>query len=105
MVDIDVERFAINLGYSYLNGGYGKWEDGSGKVYELNSMPANYLKNCSNFVLKGIEEIESGNIDKEIAEKIKDEYSEIDFSNEDINDIKNSIIDILKSKKDEIDEV
>ncbi|MBQ3512539.1 MAG: hypothetical protein IJA32_01895 [Lachnospiraceae bacterium] len=57
---INYEKIAIEVGYSYLNGGYGYWEDRAEKLSSYDSMDNDYLKNCINFIDKGIKEIDDG---------------------------------------------
>lgn len=94
---IDYEELAIKIGYSYLNAGKGYWEDGAGKTHSYDSMDNDYLKNCINFVDRGIKEIT--NIIKKQLNKMYEEPSD-----KDISKAKKQIIEILKDKKSELKE-
>lgn len=103
-MNIDFELLAIEIGYSYLNAGEGYWEDGAGKTHSYDSMDNDYLKNCINFVDRGIKEIkndENGitNIIKKQLSKMYDEPSD-----KDVKEAKKQIADILKKKKVELKE-
>ena len=101
---INVEKIASDMGYWYIEAGYGKWQDGGGIVKSLKSMSNEYLENCSNFVGRGIAEIENGQVDKIIKQEIKKQG--IDNVTEELLDtVKMDMINILKNKKDEIDEL
>ena len=72
---LNVEKIAIDMGYWYIEAGYGKWQDGGGIVKSLKSMSSEYLENCSNFVERGITEIENGQVDKIIKQEIQQFYA------------------------------
>lgn len=55
--DINIKKLAIELGYSYLEGKYGYWSNAAGKIISYDSMDNDYLKNCINFIDKGIKEL------------------------------------------------
>ena len=103
-MNVFYEKLAIKLGYSYLNGGYRRWEDGSGKIHTYESMDDNYLKNCINFVDSGIKEIK--NDENGITNDIKKHLSKTidDPSEKDIERAKKEIIVILNAKKKELKE-
>lgn len=103
-MDINYEELAIEVGYSYLNGGYGYWEDGSGKLHSYDSMDNDYLKNCINFVDRGIKEINNG--ENGINNDIKRHLSKMikEPSEKDIKYAKKQIIGMLKEKKEELKE-
>ena len=103
-MDVDYKKLAIKVGYSYLNGGYRRWEDGAGKIHSYESMDDDYLKNCINFVDRGIEELKNDkngitNIIKKHLSKMIDDPSE-----KDIKRAKKQITEILKAKKKELKE-
>ena len=102
---VDVEKIAIEIGFSYLNGGYGKWEDGAGMVHKLDSMSSKYLDNCINFIDRGIEEINSGDLDKIIKKEIIQHIGKEKVSKKCLEDVKSEMIQILQNKKDEIEEI
>lgn len=101
---IDYEELAIKIGYSYLNAGEGCWEDGAGKIHSYDSMDNDYLKNCINFVDRGIKEIK--NNENEITNIIKKQLNKMyeEPSDKDISKAKKQIIEILKDKKSELKE-
>lgn len=101
---IDYEELAIKIGYSYLNAGEGYWEDGAGKTHSYDSMDNDYLKNCINFVDRGIKEIK--NNENEITNIIKKQLNKMheEPSDKDISKAKKQIIEILKDKKSELKE-
>lgn len=103
-MNVNFEKLAIDVGYSYLNGGSGYWEDGGGKVHSFDSMSNDYLDNCIKFVEKGIKEIENKKYG--ITSDIKKSLSKIykDPSEDDINHAMKQILKILKSKKKELKE-
>ena len=101
---LNVEKVAIDMGYWYIEAGYGKWQDGAGNVKTLKSMSSDYLENCSNFIERGIAEIEKGMIDKYIRQKIMKQTND-DVTDEILVTVKKEMINILKSKKNEIDEL
>jgi hypothetical protein len=70
IVNDNITRFACELGYSYLNAGYSKWENNSGETLKLNSMKGDYLQNCVSFIERGIEELESEDMDAEIKDLV-----------------------------------
>ena len=90
------------MGYLYIEAGYGKWQDSSGNVKTLKSMSSDYLENCSNFIERGIVEIEKGKVDKYIRQKIMKQTND-DVTDEKLVTVKKEMINILKSKKNEID--
>jgi hypothetical protein len=100
----DYRELAIKLGYSYINGGYGYWEDGAGKIHSFDSMDNEYLSNCLNFVNKGINELieNKGEIKRDIKRQLHKIVKNPDES--DINDARLQIIEILKEKKQELQE-
>lgn len=101
---LNVEKIAIDMGYWYIEAGYGKWQDGGGIVKSLKSMSNEYLENCSNFVERGIEEIGNGQVDEIIKKGIQKQG--IDNVTEELLDtVKTDMINILKNKKNEIDEL
>lgn len=102
---VNVEQIAIEIGFSYLNGGYGKWEDGSGMIHKLDSMSSKYLDNCINFIDRGIDEIDSGYLDKIIKENIKKQSGKGKVTKKCLEDVKLEMIRILQDKKDEIEEI
>lgn len=101
---IDYEELAIKIGYSYLNAGEGYLEDGAGKTHSYDSMDNDYLKNCINFVDRGIKEIK--NNENEITNIIKKQLNKMyeEPSDKDISKAKKQIIEILKDKKSELKE-
>ncbi|MGN0143084.1 MAG: hypothetical protein ACI4AD_12720 [Roseburia sp.] len=101
-MDVDYKELAIEVGYSYLNGGYGCWEDGAGKIHSYDSMDNEYLNNCINFVDRGIKEIK--NNEYEITKDIKRQLSKMieNPSEKDIKHAKRQIVEILKEKKQEL---
>lgn len=101
---INVKKIAIEIGFSYLNGGYGKWEDGSGMIHNIDSMSSKYLDNCINFIDKGIDEISSGHLDKVITDQIK-KHSGGKVSKQCLKEVKSEMISILQDKKEEIEEI
>ncbi len=54
MNKIDCEEIAILMGYSYLEAGKGKWQDGGNAIHDIRSMDNRYVANCKNFIEKGI---------------------------------------------------
>lgn len=103
-MNIDFEKLAIEIGYSYLNAGEGYWEDGAGKIHSFDSMDNDYLKNCINFVDRGIKELKNdeNGITSIIKEQISIMYKEP--SDKDVKEAKKQIIEILKEKKAELNE-
>ena len=103
-MEIDYEKLAIDIGYSYLNGGIGYWEDGAGKLHSYDSMDNDYLKNCLNFVDRGIKEITNDEVG--ISKDIKKHLSKIieNVSEKDIEYAKTQISEILTDKKKELKE-
>lgn len=103
-MDINYKELAIKVGYSYLNGGYGYWEDGAGKMRSYDSMDNKYLDNCINFIERGIKEI--NNDEYGITHDIKEQLSKTikDPSEKDIRYAKKQITGILKEKKQELKE-
>ena len=101
---VNAEKVAIDMGYWYIEAGYGMWKDGSGIVKSLKAMSGEYLERCSNFVERGIVEIENGRVDREIRQRIKKQIKD-DVTDELLEVVKTDMINILKSKKDEIDEL
>lgn len=102
---VNIEQIAIEIGFSYLNGGYGKWEDGAGIIHKLDSMSSRYLDNCINFINRGIDEIDGGYLDKVIKERIKEHSGEEKVSQKCLGDVKSEMIRILRDKKEEIEEI
>ncbi len=100
--NIKAEELAIDLGYSYLEGGYGRWTDGYGTTKQIRDLEKQHLENCINFVDRGIQEIECGDVDIEIIKKLKEK--EIYISKEDIEIHKKRMIEILRNKKRELEE-
>lgn len=114
IVNANITRFACELGYSYLNAGYSKWENGRGEVLKLNSMKKDYLKNCISFIERGIEELKEENVDDDIKRKVipfsrkYDEDSVLKGKHLKVTDlivekVRKSIIKELKSKKIEVE--
>lgn len=103
-MNINYEKLAIEVGYSYLNGGYGYWEDGSGKIRSYDSMDNDYLRNCINFVDRGIKEI--NNSENEINNDIKRHLNKMikEPTEKDIEYAKKQVVEILKEKKQELKE-
>ncbi len=103
-MNINYEKLAIEVGYSYLSGGYGYWEDGSGKIHSFDSMNNDYLKNCIDFVERGIKEI--NNDEYGITNDIKEYLSKMakEPREKDIEYAKKQIVGILKGKKAELKE-
>lgn len=101
-MNVNFEELAINVGYSYLNAGKGYWEDGTGKTHSYDSMDNEYLKNCINFVDRGIKEIK--NDENDITNDIKRRLSKMSEkpSDKDVKEAKNQIVEILKEKKAEL---
>lgn len=101
---VDYEKLAISVGYSYLNGGIGYWEDGAGKVHSLDSMNNEYLNRCIKFIDRGIQEI--SNNENTIKNDIKKELSNIYniTGDDEIERAKQEIIKLLKIKKNELTE-
>lgn len=114
IVNNHITRFACELGYSYLNAGYSKWENGSGEVLKLNSMRDEYLENCVSFIERGIEELENEFVDTDIKNLV------IPFSRKHDDDeilkgkhlkptelivknVRESVIEKLQEKKEEIE--
>lgn len=103
-MDVNYKKLAIEVGYSYLNGGYGCWEDGAGKIHSYDSMDNDYLNNCINFVDRGIKEI--NNNEYEITRDIKRHLNKMieNPSEKDIKHAKKQIVELLKEKKQELNE-
>lgn len=103
-MNIDFEKLAIEVGYSYLNAGESYWEDGGGKIHSLDSMDNDYLENCINFVDRGIKELKNdeNGITSIIKKQISRRYEEP--SDKDVKEAKKQIIEILKEKKAELKE-
>ncbi len=102
----DIQKIAIKIGFSYLNAGFGKWEDGAGNVHPYNLMSDKYLNNCKKFIDKGIEEIQEDGmqINSSIRRCLNDEFkiSKDELTYAMLKSIKKQIIVILKEKKKEI---
>lgn len=101
-MEIDYKDLAISVGYSYLNGGSGYWEDDSGKIHSYDSMNNKYLDNCINFVERGIKEINNGEygITNDIKGQLRKTIN--DPSENDITYAKKQIVGLLKEKKQEL---
>ena len=103
--DINFKKLAIDIGFSYLNGGYGYWENSQSKLHSYDSMDNNYLDNCIKFVDKGINEIKSNeygitnDVKNHLLKMMNEEPSE-----KDIKYAKKQILEILKEKKKELKE-
>lgn len=78
----NIVKFASELGYSYVNGGYGCWEDCAGKIHEISSMNSKYIENCIDFVDRGINEIDEGRIDAAIKEHFAEFVKKMDKDKE-----------------------
>lgn len=70
IVNNHIKGFACELGYSYLNAGCSKWENGSGETLKLASMREDYLENCVSFIERGIEELDNESMDEEIKKTV-----------------------------------
>lgn len=101
---IDYKELAIKVGYSYLNGDNGYWEDDAGKLHSYDSMDNKYLDNCIKFVNKGIKELKNNGdvITKDIKKHLQKQKE--DINDEDVVHAKLGIIEILKDKKSELKE-
>ena len=108
-------EYASELGYSYLDGGHGCWKNGSGEVYKIDEMDEAYLENAINFVNRGIEELENGEMKNYIDKHLKQFVRKKDFN----DDLKykrikvtkimmerttNELIEALVMKKKELEE-
>lgn len=109
-----ITSFACELGYSYLNAGCSKWENGKGETIKLDSMENAYLKNCVSFVADGIKELENGKMDVEIEKKVISFSRKYDEDNElkgkhlkatekIVENIRKDVIKELKEKKKELE--
>lgn len=102
--DLNVKKLAIEIGYSYLEGKYGYWSDAAGKIFSYDSMDNEYLKNCINFINKGIKELKGNSADSDIkkyASKMLN-ISKESITEKDIKSIKKDIIHLIKDKKSEL---
>lgn len=110
----NIKEFAIRLGYSYLNGGYGYWEDGKGERHKISSMEDDYLENCINFVERGLEAIENQVITDIIGKHFKEfvrEYDKggllkckkLELTETILDQIKKGLIKTLETKKEELE--
>lgn len=114
IVNNHIKGFACELGYSYLNAGYSKWENGRGEVLNLDSMKEDYIENCVSFIERGIEELDNEFMDENIK------HSVISFAraNDDegvlkrkhlkatefvVKSIRESLIEVLEEKKEEVE--
>lgn len=102
--DINVKKLSIELGYSYLEGKYGYWSNAAGKIISYDSMDNDYLKNCINFIDKGIKELKSNFIDSDIKKQISKmtNITQESISEKDVKSIRKDIIDLIKCKKSEL---
>lgn len=109
----NIEKFAIELGYSYLNGGYDKWEDGKGEIHKISSMEKDYLENCIHFVERGLDEIDTQSFTDEIREHFKKfvrkhdkdkllKHKKLKLTESILKEIKKELKQTLKYKKDEL---
>ena len=114
IVNHNITAFACELGYSYLNAGYSKWENGRGEVINLDSMDEVYLQNCVSFIEKGIEELEAEFVDNEIKKHVIQFSKDYDDDNvlkgkhlkateSIVENVRESIIKILQEKKEELE--
>lgn len=102
--NLDIDALASKLGYSYLDAGYGYWEDGGGKIHHYDSMDNNYIRNCKNFIDRGIKEIKEDEIVKDIKRQTANmlNITTEDITKDDLRYIKKELIELLKSKKEEL---
>ena len=114
IVNQDITSFACELGYSYLNAGYSKWENGKGEVLKLDSMKDDYLENCISFIERGIDELEDETMDAYIKKSVisfaraRDyegilKYKRLKATEEVVESIKESLIEVLEEKKKEVE--
>lgn len=111
----NIKEFASELGYSYVNGGYGYWEDGAGKIHEISSMNCAYIENCINFVDRGLDQIDDGIIDTGIQELFKGfvrkkdtdkelKYKRLEMTSLIMESTKKQLRNTLLAKKEELEE-
>lgn len=102
--DLNVKKLAIEIGYSYLEGKYGYWSDAAGKKISYDSMDNEYLKNCINFIDKGIKNLKGDSVDSDIKKQASKmlNVSKESITEKDIKSIKKDIINLLKDKKSEL---
>lgn len=102
--DLNVKKLAIEIGYSYLEGKYGYWSDSAGKILSYDSMDNKYLKNCINFIGKGIKNLKGDSVDSDIKKQASKmlNITKESITEKDIKSIKKDIINLLKDKKNEL---
>lgn len=102
---INTLQLAVDIGFSYLKGGHGKWVNNKDETLELKSMSREYLDNCIRFIDKGIKEIERGDIDDILKKKIKKLEKGKIISEEYMTSVKSDMVKVLENKKNEINRV
>ena len=102
--DINIKKLAIELGYSYLEAKSGYWSNAAGKILSYDSMDNDYLKNCINFIDKGIKELKGNSVDSDIKKHTSKmlKISNESITEKDINSIKKDIIHMIKEKRSEL---
>lgn len=101
---LDINGLASELGYSYLDAECGYWKDGADRIRSYDSMDNNYLKNCINFIDKGIKELKGELVTNDIKNLIGkiSNISTKEIKKSDIKYIKKELTNLLKEKKVEI---
>ena len=104
IIDLNVKKLAIKIGYSYLEAKCGYWSDAAGKIHSYDSMDNDYLKNCINFIDRGIKELKGNSVDSDIKNhaSIMLNISKESITEKDIKSIKKDIIFLIKDKKSEL---
>ena len=101
-MEIDYEKLAIELGFSYLNGGQGKWENSGGKQFSYDAMDSTYIENCIHYIDKGIEKLNNNDCDiyRDIKRLLEKKEKQVLQSN--IIEAMRQIAVILERKKEEL---
>lgn len=99
---IDINQLASDLGFSYLDGGFGFWEDSSGRTLRCRNMDKEHLKNSIKFIDKGIAEIKDGSVTNDIIKLLSKDHK---LEKDDIETIEKTLIELLSSKKKELETV
>lgn len=112
-IQTHIIKFTSEIGYSYIDAGYGFWQDGAGENHSLKSMDYEYLQNCYKFITRGISDIDDESIYRELIRDFSmtmnqfSKYKSVDFSNfkpsdEFLKTILNPVRKILINKRNEL---
>lgn len=114
IISRNINKFASNLGYSYLDGGRGYWQDVEGNIHEIALMDDGYLNNALAFVERGIQEIENGKMADDIKQNFKSfvkardvnddlKYKHLDMTDYVMKEIEGELKIALNQKKEELE--